>query len=253
MTEELIKVTTKDDKQLVSARDLYKGLKITRKFSLWKKDNFKDFIEGEDFEGVLISTPYNPKHPEGKQQEIKDYALTIEMAKELSMMSHSEQGKKYRKYFIELEKKWNSPEAVIERGYNFLKNENFELRLKVDKTEEKLGIAEQQVKEAQPKVTYYDRVLKSPNVVTTSVIAKDYGLSAKALNKELHELGVQYKQAETWLLYQKYADKGYTKTHTPTDNKGYTHVNTKWTQAGRLFIYDTLKKVDILPNVEKEQ
>ena len=56
--EELIKVTVKNDQQLVSARDLYKGLEINRKFSLWVKDNFKSFIEHEDFEGVRKSTPY---------------------------------------------------------------------------------------------------------------------------------------------------------------------------------------------------
>ena len=80
--EELIKVTVKNDQQLVSARDLYKGLEINRKFSLWVKDNFKSFIEHEDFEGVRKSTPYNAKAPNGKQQEIQDYALTISMAKE---------------------------------------------------------------------------------------------------------------------------------------------------------------------------
>ncbi|MDE1506466.1 antA/AntB antirepressor family protein [Ligilactobacillus salivarius] len=99
--EELIKVTTKDDTQVVSARELYKGLEIKRRFSLWVSDNFKDFIENVDFTSVRKSTVVN----NGAKRELQDYAITISMAKELCMMSHTELGKKYRKYFLDLERK----------------------------------------------------------------------------------------------------------------------------------------------------
>ena len=126
---ELIKVEVKDDVQVVSARELYKGLNIKKRFSSWVSDNFKDFIEDIDFKGVLISTPFNPKYPDGKQQELQDYAITISMAKELCMMSHTELGKEYRKYFIELERKWNDPQEVVKRGYAILQNENTRLKI----------------------------------------------------------------------------------------------------------------------------
>ena len=126
---ELIKVEVKDDVQVVSARELYKGLNIKKRFSSWVSDNFKDFIEDIDFKGVLISTPFNPKYPDGKQQELQDYAITISMAKELCMMSHTELGKKYRKYFLELERKWNDPQEVVKRGYAILQNENARLKI----------------------------------------------------------------------------------------------------------------------------
>lgn len=87
-----------------------------------------------------------------------------------------------------------------------------------------------------------------------SVIAKDYGWSASRMNKYLHEKGVQFRQGDIWLLYQKYAEKGYTstKTHTYLDNSGqHTKVHTYWSQKGRLFIYDLLKKDGILPQVER--
>lgn len=126
---ELIKVEVKDDVQVVSARELYKGLNIKKRFSSWVSDNFKDFIEDIDFKGVLISTPFNPKYPDGKQQELQDYAITISMAKELCMMSHTELGKEYRKYFIELERKWNDPQEVVKRGYAILQNENARLKI----------------------------------------------------------------------------------------------------------------------------
>ena len=77
-------------------------------------------------------------------------------------------------------------------------------------------------------------------------------MSARSLNKQLKELGIQYKIRETWLLYQKYANKGYTKTKTHTDDKGTAHISTNWTQQGRLFIYEQLKEIGILPLIEQE-
>lgn len=69
---ELIKVKTKENVQVVSARDLHKALGIKTRFSLWVKQNFKHFREGIDFGGVVTTTPFNPNYPDGKQQEIQD-------------------------------------------------------------------------------------------------------------------------------------------------------------------------------------
>jgi prophage antirepressor-like protein len=114
----------------------------------------------------------------------------------------------------------------------------------------------QRIAEMEPKATYYDEVLKCKDALPTSIIAKDYGWSAKRLNAFLHEKGVQYKLQGTWLLYSKYADKGYTKSETyPYEGSyGNTHtaINTKWTQAGRLFIYDLMKKHGNLPQIERD-
>lgn len=122
---ELIKVIVKNNQQLVSARDLHKGLNVKSRFSLWVSQNFKDFIQGEDFTSVLSNTVVGNV----VVKPLQDYSITIEMAKELSMMSKTEQGKKYRKYFIELERKWNDPAEVVKRGYQILQNENNKLRI----------------------------------------------------------------------------------------------------------------------------
>lgn len=114
-------------------------------------------------------------------------------------------------------------------------------------------ILEQQVKEYEPKATYYDQILSSKGAITITIIAKDYGMSAIALNKILHDLKIQYKQSGTWLLYSKYQDKGYTKTQTYKDNTGVSRVSTKWTQKGRLFLYQELKSINILPVIEQEE
>lgn len=122
--------------------------------------------------------------------------------------------------------------------------------------ETKNAIQEQQIAELQPKATYYDMVLKCRDAVPTSIIAKDYGWSAKKLNKFLEEKGVQYKLRGTWLLKSKYAGFGYTKSETyPYEgSSGSVHnaINTKWTQKGRLFIYELMKKNGNLPTIERE-
>ena len=122
---ELIEVEVKDDVQVVSARELHKGLGLTTRFSKWVAQNFTDFIEEVDFTSVTKVTVVN----NGAERELQDYAITISMAKELCMMSHTELGKKYRKYFLELERKWNDPQEVVKRGYAILQNENARLKI----------------------------------------------------------------------------------------------------------------------------
>lgn len=115
----------------------------------------------------------------------------------------------------------------------------------------------QQIAELQPKANYYDIVLNCKDLLPISTIAKDYGFSAAKLNSYLHEKGVQYKQSDIWLLYQKYAGNGYTstKTHTYDSLDGSTHskIHTYWTQSGRLFIYELLKSDGIFPLIERSK
>ena len=123
--------------------------------------------------------------------------------------------------------------------------------------EEVAAIQKQQIAEMQPKATYYDVVLRCKDAVNISVIAKDYGWSAQKMNEYLHQKGIQYKQSDIWLLYQKYAGCGYTKTNThiyeDSCGKEHTKVHTKWTQKGRLFIYSLLKADGIVPQIEMEE
>lgn len=128
--------------------------------------------------------------------------------------------------------------------------EERQLRLKA---QEEVAQKNQIIQELQPKATYYDLVLQNKSLVAISVIAKDYGMSAKKLNKILHDLKIQFKQGNTWLLYQKYAGKGYTQSKTHTIDADYSKMHTYWTQKGRLFLYDLLKnKKGILPLIEQQ-
>ncbi|EJO7124269.1 phage antirepressor [Staphylococcus pseudintermedius] len=141
-------------------------------------------------------------------------------------------------------------DSVIEQT---IQNPDYIIHVLTEFKKEREGrlVAEQQVKELKPKATYYDLVLQNKSLLSVSKIAKDYGMSARALNKLLHELGVQYKQGDIWLLYAKHQDKGYTQTSTYALDEKHSKVTTKWTQKGRLFIYELLKNKGILPSIEK--
>lgn len=105
--------------------------------------------------------------------------------------------------------------------------------------------------EAQaPKVEYADNVLSSDSSYTTTQIAKELGMSAQALNKILHGLGIQFRQSGQWLLYAKYQAKGYVKTRTHTYNRSNGRTSTMlvsvWTEAGRMFLHSLLKKYELI-------
>ncbi len=141
----------------------------------------------------------------------------------------------------------NYKEALVQLIAQVEANEQLELSNKVK---------DQQIAELKPKADYCDIILKNKGLTTINAIAKDYGMSGVAMNKKLHELGVQYKQGNIWLLYSKYHNKGYTQSETIdiTRSNGFPDVtiHTKWTQKGRLFLYELLKNNGIVPMIERD-
>lgn len=243
--EELMKVQVKNDRQLVSARDLHKGLGLKGRFSRWFKTNSELFTENEDFYKCTSSTVVN----NGAIRELDDYLLTIEMAKQLAMMARTEKSKLYREYFLDLERKWNSPEMVMHRALEFSN-----ARIKQLKLENKnLSI---QLEESNKKADYLDVILGTPDALAISQIAADYGYGAVSFNRLLHKVGIQHRVNGQWILYRAYMGKNYvtTKPFVYKDHKGNdrTSLSTYWTQAGRKLIYDVLKDNDILPLIERD-
>lgn len=230
--EELIKVKTQGDTQVVSARELHEKLGLTTRFSKWVTQNFTDFIEEVDFTSVTKVTVVN----NGAKRELQDYAITIGMAKELCMMSHTELGKKYRKYFLELERKWNDPKEVVKRGYTILQNENKQLKIEN-------GIL-------KPKAERYDRYLSNKGLITITEIAKEYGMSGVKLNQFLCDKRVIYKRGSKWFIYQKYANERYVgyEIHLPEGRRSL-----KWTPEGEMFIRELLENNNIKPVLEQPQ
>lgn len=119
-------------------------------------------------------------------------------------------------------------------------------RIERERYQAKSQLQEEQLQIQAPKVIYFNNVLQSKSTYTTNQIAKEFGMSARRLNKLLHDLKIQYKQNDTWLLYHKYQNKDYTKTKThhyyDSNVEPKTSMLTVWTESGRLFIHDLLKE-----------
>ena len=103
---------------------------------------------------------------------------------------------------------------------------------------------------------YLDLIMRSKALLTISQIAQDYGMSGKAMNKKLADMGIQYSINGQWILYARYKDCGYVSSRsidiTRTDGSPDVVLHTEWTQAGRKFLYEELKKQGIIPMLERD-
>lgn len=245
MQNEILTVKVQNDQQVVSARELYKGLELKKRFSAWVDQNFKDFENGQDYTSVLTGTVVG----NGATKPIQDYLITIDMAKQLALMSRTEKGKVYRKYLIQVEKKWNDPQEVVKRGYAILQNENTTLKLE----NKNLSLA---LEEANKKVNYLDLILGTKDSLRITQIAADYAQSPIAFNKMLNKYHIQRRVNGQWILYREHMGRGYTDSksadYVGRDGEYHTKMYTVWTQQGRRFIYEMLKKHGILPVIERE-
>lgn len=246
---ELIKITTNEaGEPTVLGRELHEFLGVTTRYNDWFPRMVEyGFTEGKDF-NLLKNEQVRFEGNREVTRELIDHLLTIDMAKEICMIQRTEVGKQARQYFIQVEKDYNSPEKIMARALRIAEKELSTLKLETK-------IQAQQIAELQPKATYYDLILQCPSLLSVTEIAKDYGLSAKGLNKILHEQGVQFNQSGVWFLYSKYQDKGYTSTKTqnynrPDGTQG-SRVHTYWTQKGRIFLYGLLKEIGYLPLIER--
>lgn len=184
---ELINITlNKNHEPVVSARDLHKGLEVKTRFSQWVEQNFKILEEGYDFTSVVGTTVVN----NGATREIQDYALSLDASKNLAMISKTEKGAQVRKYFIQVEKDFNSPEKIMARAL-----------LMADQKVHKL---EAQIEADKPKVIFADAVSASHTSILVGDLAKlisqnGYKIGANRLFSWLRENGYLIKkQGASW-------------------------------------------------------
>ena len=239
---QLIPVQTNEHLEpIISGRDLHEFLEVKTPYDTWFPRMIEyGFEDGKDFSTFLLESSGG--------RPATDHVLKLDMAKEISMIQRNEKGKEARQYFIAVEKEYNSPEKIMARALKIADDTINRLSLVTKQQEQIIG-------ELKPKADYVDMILKNKGLVTITQIAKDYGMSGSAMNKKLHELKVQYKQSDQWLLYREHQDKGYTSSETMdiVRTGGFSDVKmmTKWTQRGRLFLYELLKDNGILPSIEK--
>lgn len=247
--KELIKIDYNSERPTVNGRELHDSLQVKIAYKDWFPRMCEyGFEEGKDFFSTLSeSTGGRPA---------TNHQLTIDMAIQLCMIQRTELEQMFRKYFIQIEEQWNSPEAVMARALQFANKKLAVVEKKNFKLLDTVELQSQKIAEMKPKVSYYDVVLNCKDLLSMRAIAKDYGKSAQWMNNFLYDLGVQFKQSDIWLLYQKHAEEGYTSTKTHnylgTDGANHSKVHTYWTQKGRLFIYDLMKQNRIYPLIEQE-
>ena len=208
--------------QAVNARELHTFLEVQTRFNDWIAARITDyaFVENQDY----VRFTENSVKPQGGRPSI-GYFISLDMAKELSMVERNEQGKEARRYFIECEKQLNAQQSQLPTTYL----EALEALLASEK--EKLTL-EQQASINAPKVAHYDRVVARTNLVNATHVASKLKLSAVKLNRHLCELGV-YNQAvkrgkvfNTWFI-----DKGYgqmKQTELGYDQALFTHAGEMW-------------------------
>lgn len=218
------------------------------------KRDLEQILIGSDLSALIFSSVY--KDSRGRIQ--KEYLLTKDgfTLYMFNIQGHNNFKMAYINKFNEMERQLTQPiasymiEDPVKRAELWIKEQKEKQQLQLENNMQKQKIAEY-----EPKASYLDTILNNKSLVTVGQIAKDYGMSAQALNKLLHELKVQYKQSGQWLLYSNLHAKGYTHSSTTEiehkDGSTSVRMNTKWTQKGRLFIYELLKDNDILPTIEQ--
>ena len=246
---ELIKVTYNNDRPVVSARELHDFLEVETPFNKWFPRMCEyGFTEGQDFWTFLSeSTGGRPA---------QEAALTIDMAKEICMIQRSEKGKQARQYFIQLEKDWNSPEKVMARALDIAHKQLAQLKGENVKLLAENEAQRQVIADFEPVRQYVDTILHSKGSLATSQIAADYGISARALNRILHEEGIQHKVNSQWILYREHMGKGWTDSRTiqfiHSDGRPDAKMMTYLTQKGRMMIHNLLAQRGIVPVMDRE-
>lgn len=241
----LINVTLNENQEpVVSGRQLHQVLGVKTEYKKWfSRMTDYGFTENEDFVRVTQKCPTL-----GGVQNTTDHVLKLDMAKEIAMIQRTDKGKEVRQYFIQVEKDFNSPEKIMARALKIADS-------KIISLEHKNEVLQLELEEARKQTDYLDLILQTKDMLTTTQIAQDYGMSANKFNQILKQVGIQRKVNGQWILYTKYQGKGYIASRTfdyvGKDNKVHSKITTVWTQLGRRFIYEKLKDNDIYPLIEQ--
>lgn len=255
-----INVKEENGQQLVSACELLKSIGLSTRFSRWVEQNFNQFEKDIDFTSVKTFTLVN----NGAKRELQDYAITLDMAKELCMMARTEEGKRVRRYFIEVERRWNDPQEVIKRGYAYLQNQNLKLTIENKDLHKRNNLLAADNEKMKPKAIFADAVSVSETPILIGELAKilkQNGISTLVIDGKTYAMGpnnlFKWLRANGYLISRKGTDY-----NTPTQRsmkmglfkiKEGTHVSgdgsvkitktTKVTGKGQIYFVNKFIKI----------
>ena len=202
-------VSDKNGIQTVSARDLHEKLESNQRFSKWwERFSSYGFVENEDFVRGCTKkyAPKNQYTSELQEIELDDYAITIEMAKQICMLQRSEKGKLYREYFLKLEKAWNTPEAIFARALQAANGMLAEAKRKIDMQQVQLIETKQRAEAAEDSLS---RLTNASGEKTVQEVAKILGYGSNNFYALLRGMGILYKDNGINLPKQEYINSGY--------------------------------------------
>ena len=243
-----IRVVERNGEPFFVASDVCKSLEI--------EDVTKAMARLDDDEGTRIEIA----HPQNPDKTLLVNAVNEPGLYSLVLGSRKKEAKEF--------KRWITHEVIpsIRKtgSYSMLPKDYVSaLRALADSEEKRLAleaeneVQRQAIADFEPIKNYVDKILESTKTMVTTQIAADYGMSARQLNRILHDEGIQHKVNRQWILYKRHMGKGYTKSKTfkitRANGKPDTVVQTEWTQKGRLMIHEILTKRGILAVMDRDQ
>ena len=229
-------VIMKDQQAVTSSLQVAETFNKNHRDVLRAVDDLKEGV-AQNWADLFYEDTYT--HPQNKQQ----YRIIYMNRDGFTLLAMGFTGKKAMKFKLKYIEAFNKMESHIKTGGFKVPSTMAEaLRLAADQQE--------QIETMKPKVNYFDQIMASKSLMITTTIAKDYGMSAKAFNDLLKKLKIQYKLGGIWYLYSEYQDNGWVSSSTRMID-GKPRTLTKWTQKGRVGLYNLLKAHDIVPMIEK--
>jgi len=192
------------------------------------------FIEGVDYQ-VSLKNGENPKGG----RPTKEYKLTVSCMEFFIVRKVRPVFEVYRQVFHKVAKHELSRKELALMVLQS-EEEKERLALEVQQKQITIELQEKEIKQAAPKVSYYDNHLQSVNTLTSTQVAKQIGMDAEKLHRKMKEIGILYKQSGQWILHAPYSTWGLhstrTQTYTRSDGSTGTSVYTVWTTKGVRFI-----------------
>ena len=245
---DLIKVTYDNDRATVSGRELHEKLEIKTPYTQWFERMAEyGFVENEDYIGLSQKC----EKPSGGRPSV-DHQMTIEMAKQICMIQRTDAGRRYREYFLEIERKWNDPQMVMARSLIYANKQLEILSGQLDAANARIEEANAQIEEAKPKVLFADAVKASKTSIMVGELAKllrqnGVSIGQNRLFEWLRNNDYLMQSGESYNLpTQKSMERGLFEikesTYVTPDNCVHVSKTTKITGAGQQYFVNLFLK-----------
>lgn len=240
---EIISIAYENDRPTVLGRELHERLGINSNYTTWFSRMCEyGFAENQDF----IALFQKRKTAQGNETTYTDHQLTIDMAKQICMIQRTEIGRQYREYFLEIERKWNDPQAVMARSLIYANRQLEVVTGQLAEANAQLNEANNRIDKLMPKADYYDAVAASEGLTSFRETAKLFGMKEKDFIAFIEKRRLCYRDGHGRLIaYAENRSKKWFELKECTYRSGAevkTAIYTKITPLGRTKIFELIRK-----------